>query len=191
MTWLKLFVDPRGKIGRRAYWGGLGFMAIPQIVVWLWATGQSKDTMALISLAVVGAGIDPAALFSALTPVWAGALLSTVFDHQTMPSNTLSIVVFILIVAARLYPMAVLGVKRSRDAGRGAKPVIALGLVTLITDAATWAWSAQVTTLAYDAVLWSAPVFTNLAVVGLSWIGTMIWLGVIPPVNARARSAGR
>jgi hypothetical protein len=68
--------------------------------------------------------------------------------------------------------------------------MIALGLVTLITDAVTWAWAVQVTALAYDAVLWNAPVFTNLAVVGLSWIGTTIWLGIIPPASPHARSAG-
>ncbi|EJL30549.1 hypothetical protein PMI01_03101 [Caulobacter sp. AP07] len=188
MKLVSLLLDPRGVINRRAYWMGLGLEAIPPIAVFcLSLTGLPAamfdavegDVMEQVSTLILTGVL-------ATAPVISGALGPLlVSDSGATPPDVASIAVYILVVGSRLYVMAVLCLKRSRDAGLGAGPVIALGLATLTADVAAWAWLRSMPVTAEMGL--AVPGVINVLVVTPLWVLVLAWLGLVRSASVRAR----
>lgn len=122
---LSLLFDPRGAIDRRAFWSGLLQLTAVSVAVHLGLTPLGPD-LALAALPVIGetfvVGDVVGHAYGAIAP-----------DVPLAAS--------ILVVVARLYATACLLLKRSRDVGWGARPLIALGLTGLLVHVTMGLWA--------------------------------------------------
>lgn len=133
MVSVKLLLDPRGAIGRKAFAGGLTVL-----------TGTVVLVLALLGLGSFALSLPIDELASAATPVLGTSLLvaeivEAVIDKDPSPL----LIPAVLLMGARLYALACLCLKRLRDTGRGPMPLIVVGAVGLAfhVQMGRWAYS--------------------------------------------------
>jgi uncharacterized membrane protein YhaH (DUF805 family) len=162
MNPVSLLFDPRGAIGRGAFWGGLCELALVQLAAGAFLTRSPSTAEAAMTLFPV---VGPTYLLNSIV----GAL-----GDEGPPLKSIGLV---LLQLACLYPLACLGLKRLRDAGSGSAPMIVMGLLSLAIDASMAAWM-------YD--VWDGgemvivPGFASLILTALSWTIFLGWIGARP-----------
>jgi len=165
MSLLSLLFDPRGAIDRRAFWSGLIQLAVISLAVYVGLTNLGPD-VALAAPPVIGEAF----------------VISGVVSHvygATPPD--VALVASVLIVAARLYVAACLMVKRSRDAGKGSRSLVAFGLAGLAIHAVLGLWAYD---LFDDDMALIVPLIADaMATAGLGLVFT-VWLGALPSSSA-------
>ena len=125
MRVLSLLFDPRGAIDRRAFWSGLLQLTVVSVAVY-------------VGLIRFGPDVAPAALPGIGEAFAVGGVVAHAYGAV---APDVPLVASILIVAARLYATACLLLKRSRDVGWGARPLIAFGLAGLMIHGAMGLWA--------------------------------------------------
>lgn len=158
MPALSLLFDPRGAIDRRTFWSGLLQLA----GVWL------AVYFGLIYLEqIAGLAALPLAGEAYAIGVLAGSLYA-----GTAPDVGLA--ACLLLVAARYYMTACLMLKRSRHAGRGARPVMAFLLTSLLLHGlmGLWAWDLYGSDMAVI-----IPLMGDILANTLIWAIFMAWIG--------------
>lgn len=162
---LTLLLDPRGAIGRRAFWAGLGLLTAALGAV-------------LLILLGLAAWWPVGDLAMAVTPVIGTSLLvAKIIEAVIDRGPPLEQIPIVLLLCARLYPLACLCLKRLRDAGRGPTSLIVVSALSL----AFHVWMGQWT---YD--LWASeigqiiPLFLDILVDTSLWVIFLIWIGARP-----------
>lgn len=125
MRALSLLFDPRGAIDRRAFWSGLLQLTVVSVAVY-------------VGLIRLGPDVAPAALPGIGEAFAVGGVVAHAYGAV---APDVPLVASILVVAARLYATACLLLKRSRDAGWGARPLVAFGLAGLLIHGAMGLWA--------------------------------------------------
>lgn len=160
MRLLSLLFDPRGVIDRRTFWSGLIQLTIVSLAVFM-GLARLDTEVAVAALPVIGE-------MSVVSD-----LVSDVHDAKT---PDVALVAMLLVVAARLYITACLMLKRSRDAGRDADIVVAVGLASLIAHGMMGRW-------AYD--LWGSDMGTIVPLFLDTVFNTVLWTIFLMAVGAR------
>lgn len=161
MRLLSLLFDPRGAIDRRAFWSGLIQLTVVSLAVYF----------GLIHLTLAWA-------FAALPAIGEAFMVSGLVGHlygATVPDAVF--VAALGVVAARLYPAACLMLKRSRDAGRGPRPLIVFSLISLAVHALMGLWAYD---LFDDGMAVIVPLIADVAATALIWIIFVAWIGTSP-----------
>jgi uncharacterized membrane protein YhaH (DUF805 family) len=159
---LTLLLDPRGAIGRGAFWAGLGLLSAVLLA-------------ALVSILVLNLWLPAGEAAAALTPVvgtsyLASSIVEAVKDRHT----SLMLIPLALLACARFYPLTCLCVKRLRDAGRGPAWLIVVSALSLAFHVQMGRWT-------YD--LWASeigqlvPGLVDTVFNTLLWTGFLIWIG--------------
>jgi uncharacterized membrane protein YhaH (DUF805 family) len=162
MRLVTLLFDPRGAVDRRAFWSGLLQLTVVSLMVYLGLT-RVEWVVGVTALPVVGEAVVVGGV--------AGAVYGAdVPDTLLMASSVL--------VAARLYATACLMLKRSRDAGKGPRAVVAFGLSSLLIHVlmGLWAYSLYGEDMAVV-----VPMMADLAATAGLGLGFTIWLGALRP----------
>jgi uncharacterized membrane protein YhaH (DUF805 family) len=176
---LSLLFDPRGAIDRSTFWSGLAQLALVSLAICL-GLGRLDQIAYLAALPVVG---DAYAI---------GILAGWLYGGN---APDIAVTTTLLLVAARYYVAVCLMLKRSRHAGRGARPVVAFGLISAMLHGlmGLWAWD-----LYGDDMAMMIPMAGDLAATTLIWMIFVAWLGstgrrhpvaLTPGLQARIRSA--
>lgn len=160
MRALSLLFDPRGAVDRRAFWSGLVQLTVVSVAVY-------------VGLIRFGPDVAPAALPGIGEAFAVGGVVAHAYGAA---APDVPLVASILIVAARLYATACLLLKRSRDVGWGARPLIAFGLAGLLIHGAMGLWTYA---LFGDGMAVIVPMMAEVA--------TTVLLGVIILVSTGAR----
>ena len=161
MRLLSLLFDPRGAIDRRAFWSGLIQLTLVSVAVFL-------------GLARLDAGVASAAL-PAIGEAFAISGLASCMHGVRAPD--VSLIAGLLVIAARLYVTACLVLKRSRDAGKGAGPMVAVGLAGLLVHGLMERWSDALWASEMGTVI---PLFLGVAIDASLWAIFLIWIGSAP-----------
>jgi len=142
MNFAKLLLDPRGAIGRQAFFDGL--LALAAIIA------LGLVTLGVLALAASWQIGDLAAAATPLlgTSLLVATIVDAVIDHRL----SLGLVPAVMLACVRLYALACLCLKRLRDAGRGPLSLIVVGAVSLAfhVEMGRWArmlWSSEMGTL--------------------------------------------
>jgi uncharacterized membrane protein YhaH (DUF805 family) len=161
MRVLSLLFDPRGVIDRRAFWSGLIQLTIVSLAVW-WGLMRLDSAWALTAPPIVG---EAFAIGGVVAQVYGAAL------------PDVALMTALGVVAARLYAAACLMLKRSRDAGLGARPLIVFGLTSLAVHALLGLWAYD---LFDDDMAVIVPLIADVAVTALIWAAFLILIGARP-----------
>lgn len=164
MRLVTLLLDPRGVIGRRAYWAGLGLLTATLVV-------------ALLMIAVLARWAPVGGVAMAVGPVIGTSfLVAEIVEAVTDRRASLHQVPVVLLLCCRLYPLACLCLKRLRDAGRGPISLVVVSAVSLAFHVIMGRWS-------YD--LWESemgtliPLALGMAVNALLWTIFLVWTGAV------------
>ena len=165
MRVLSLLFDPRGAIDRRTFWSGLIQLMVISVVV---CTALSF--------------VDIDAAWAAL-PVIGEAFATTEVAGQVRQGALpdVSLVAGMFLVAARLYVTVCLMLKRSRDAGKGARPLIAFGLVGLAIHGLMGLWAYD---LFDDGMALIVPFIADAMATAALGLVFSVWLGALPSSSA-------
>ena len=161
MRLLSLLFDPRGAIDRRAFWSGLIQLALVSLAVFV-GLARLETEVASAALPVVGEAFAVGGVASCIS----GARAPDV-----------SLTAGLLVIAARLYVTACLVLKRSRDAGKGAGPMVAVGLAGLLVQGLMERWSDALWASEMGTVI---PLFLGIAIDASLWAIFLIWIGSRP-----------
>jgi uncharacterized membrane protein YhaH (DUF805 family) len=166
MLALSLLFDPRGAIDRRAFWSGL--IQLMAVGLMVFAGSMRLDGQ-------VGAAALPALGETYVL----GAVVGRVYNAQ---APDVSLIAALLVVAARFYVTACLMLKRGRDAGKGAGPLVAFGLAGLLAHVLIGVWTCD---LFGEGMAMIAPLAADLAIATILGSGFTIWLGSRTSAAAR------
>jgi uncharacterized membrane protein YhaH (DUF805 family) len=161
MRVLSLLFDPRGAVDRRAFWSGLAQLTIVSLAV-CWGLTRLQSAWALTAPPIVG---EAFAL---------GGVLGQVYG-ASVPD--VALLAALGVVAARLYAAACLMLKRSRDAGLGARPLIVFGLASLAVHALTGLWAYGLFDEGTAVIM---PLIVDVAVNALLWAAFLVLVGARP-----------
>ena len=161
MRLLSLLFDPRGAIDRRAFWSGLIQLTLVSVAVFA-------------GLARLETGAASAALPAVGEAFAVGGLASCIYGAR---APDISLIAALFVIAARLYVTACLVMKRSRDAGRGAGPMVAVGLASLLVHGLMDRWSDTLWASEMGTVI---PLFLGIAVDASLWAIFLVWIGSRP-----------
>ena len=161
MRVLSLLFDPRGAVDRRAFWSGLIQLMVVSLAV-CWGLTRLESAWALTAPPIVG---EAFAL---------GGLVGQIYG-AAVPDVALAAALGV--VAARLYAAACLMLKRSRDAGLGARPLIVFGLVNLGVHALMGLWAYD---LFDDGMAVIVPLIADVAINALIWAAFLVLVGARP-----------
>jgi uncharacterized membrane protein YhaH (DUF805 family) len=161
MRLLSLLFDPRGAIDRRAFWSGLIQLTLVSLAVF-------------VGLARLDAGVASAALPAVGEAFAIGGLASCIHGAR---APDVSLIAALLVIAARLYVTACLVLKRSRDAGGGAGPLVAVGLASLLVHGLMGRWSDTLWASEMGTII---PVFLGIAVDAVLWAILLVRTGAVP-----------
>jgi len=165
MRVLSLLFDPRGAIDRRAFWSGLIQLMIVSLAVYA-------------GLTLVDGGVASAAL-PAIGDAFVAIEAASHARSGALPSISLMAGVFL--VVARFYVTACLMLKRLRDAGRGSRAVVSVGLAVLVVHVLT---GLSIYDLFPEGIALIVPLIADaMATAALGLIFT-VWLGALPSSSA-------
>lgn len=160
MRLLSLLFDPRGAIDRRAFWSGLVQLTIVCLMTY---AGLVRLEMA------AGLAALPVAGDAFVASVVAGAASQARFPE-------LALAVGIGVAAARLYVTACLMLKRARDAGRSARPLIAWALASLAVHGLMGLWTYD---LFDDGMAVIVPLAVDAAATAALGLIFTVWTGAL------------
>ena len=161
MRLLPLLFDPRGAVDRRAFWSGFAQLTVVSVAVYF----------GLIHLTQAWA-------FAALPVIGEAFMISGVVGQVSSAAvPDVAFVAALGVVAARLYPATCLMLKRSRDAGRGPRPLIVFSLVSLAVHALMGLWAYD---LFDDGMAVIVPLIADVAINALLGTIFVVWIGAGP-----------
>lgn len=172
MSVLPLLFDPRGVADRRAFWSGLVQLMVVSAAVYA-GLGVLDSIVSLAAPPVIGEIF----LVNAVVGLLHGSAL---------PKVALEASVFI--VAARLYVTACLMLKRSRDAGKGSRPLITFGVVGLTIHGLMGLWAYD---LFDDGMALIVPLVADAMLTAALGLVFTVWLGASPSRPGRSAGSNR
>jgi uncharacterized membrane protein YhaH (DUF805 family) len=172
MRVLPLLFDPRGAVDRRAFWSGLIQLTIVSVAVYAGLDVQGS-IVALAAPPVIGETF----IVNGVVGLLCGSAL---------PKVVLEASVFL--VAARLYVTACLMLKRSRDAGKGSRPLIAFGVVGLTIHGLMGLWAYD---LFDDGMAVIVPLIADAMLTAALGLVFTVWLGAQPARATTSIVAGQ
>ena len=161
MRLLSLLFDPRGAIDRRAFWSGLIQLTLVSLAVFA-GLARLDTIVATAALPAIGEAFAT------------GGLVSCISDAR---APDVSLIAALLVIAARLYVLACLVLKRTRDAGKGAGPLVAVGLASLLVHGLMGRWSDALWASEMGTII---PLFLGVAIDAALWTIFLIWIGARP-----------
>lgn len=170
MRLLSLLFDPRGAIDRRAFWSGLIQLTLVSLAVFVGLARLETEVASAALPVVVGEAFA------------VGGVASCIYGAR---APDVSLIAGFLVIAARLYVTACLVLKRSRDAGKGAGPMVAVGLAGLLVHGLMERWSDALWASEMGTVI---PLFLGIAVDASLWAIFLIWIGSRPSRPREAAS---
>jgi uncharacterized membrane protein YhaH (DUF805 family) len=161
MSVLPLLFDPRGVADRRAFWSGLIQLTVVSVAVYA-GLGVLDSLVALAAPPVIG-------------EVFVVNSVVGLLHGSALPKVVLEASVFL--VVARLYVTACLMLKRSRDAGKGSRPLIAFGVVGLTIHGLMGLWAYD---LFDDGMALIVPLIADAMLTAALGLVFTVWLGALP-----------
>jgi len=164
MHWLRLLLDPTGRINGRAFAVGL-----------LGLAGLSTAAAVLVS--------GSATLELALIPIVSELSVTALFHGPLQGLDMSTAIAFGLILGVRAYVLACLCVKRLRDQGRTPDRLVVMVAATLMVHVAAGAWKPD----ELDKVLPFVGLMLDVLSLAILWAGFLVWLAHAPTYVARSQ----